>query len=182
MKLRNMFKDKKGVSPLIATVLLIAFAVALGAVVMNWGRGYVEDTAETAKERSDAELVCASEIDLGVVAIDGITQVCYNATGSSATVGTIELIIENQGKRTVQNISYRFYGSGSRAPVSGYVSNPQLTSKQAKWLNFTYNVTDYGTPVQVELMPMVRIGSEMATCSGSKLTFSDIDTCSIVWT
>lgn len=34
---------RKGVSPLIATVLLIAFAVALGAVVMNWGRTYLSE-------------------------------------------------------------------------------------------------------------------------------------------
>ncbi|MDP7623305.1 MAG: hypothetical protein QF436_04300, partial [Candidatus Woesearchaeota archaeon] len=30
--------NKRGVSPLIATVLLISFAVALGSVVLNWGR------------------------------------------------------------------------------------------------------------------------------------------------
>ena len=33
----EFFSSKKGVSPLIATILLIAFAVALGSVVMNWG-------------------------------------------------------------------------------------------------------------------------------------------------
>lgn len=32
----DFFHKKKGMSPLIATVLLIAFAVALGAMVMNW--------------------------------------------------------------------------------------------------------------------------------------------------
>ena len=35
--MRSMFASKKGLSPLIATILLIAFAVALGAVVMNLG-------------------------------------------------------------------------------------------------------------------------------------------------
>lgn len=34
----KIFSGKKGVSPIIATVLLIAFAVSLGAVVMNWGK------------------------------------------------------------------------------------------------------------------------------------------------
>ena len=36
--MQKIIKNKKGVSPLIATILLIAFAVALGAVVMSWGR------------------------------------------------------------------------------------------------------------------------------------------------
>ncbi len=39
----NKKVGKRGISPLIATVLLVAFAVALGAVVMNWAKG-VEDT------------------------------------------------------------------------------------------------------------------------------------------
>ena len=38
---------KKAVSPLIATVLLIAFAVALGAVVMNIPQGPDDGTPST---------------------------------------------------------------------------------------------------------------------------------------
>jgi len=34
-----VFSSKKAMSPLIATVLLIAFAVALGAMIMNWSAG-----------------------------------------------------------------------------------------------------------------------------------------------
>jgi len=47
--MQNLFLDKRvgkrGISPLIATVLLVAFAVSLGAVVMNWASG--ADEAET---------------------------------------------------------------------------------------------------------------------------------------
>jgi len=55
--------NKKAVSPLIATVLLIAFAVALGAVVMNWGRSYVETTAEYAERGSDIQILCSRDIN-----------------------------------------------------------------------------------------------------------------------
>ena len=68
--INGLFRSNKAVSPLIATVLLIAFAVALGAVVMNWGRGYVEDTANIARERSDTEVKCASDVDVSIVEID----------------------------------------------------------------------------------------------------------------
>ena len=80
---------KRGVSPLIATVLLIAFAVALGAVVMNWGRGYVEDTADDAREKSDRELVCASEIDLAAVDVDSVTQICYSENGADSNISMV---------------------------------------------------------------------------------------------
>ncbi len=35
---------KKGISPLIATVLLIAFAVALGAMIMNWSSNLLSES------------------------------------------------------------------------------------------------------------------------------------------
>lgn len=37
-----MFKKKKSISPLVATIILLAFAVALGSVVMSWGKGLIE--------------------------------------------------------------------------------------------------------------------------------------------
>jgi len=43
----GMFRNKKAVSPLVATVILIGFAVTLGAVIMNLGRNYVEKIPET---------------------------------------------------------------------------------------------------------------------------------------
>jgi len=45
----NKKVGKRGISPLIATVLLVAFAVALGAVVMNWAKG-VEETDTSASQ------------------------------------------------------------------------------------------------------------------------------------
>ena len=54
--------SKKAVSPLIATIILIAFAVALGAVVMNIGKGYVEDIPEPAGK--DTAAITCSGVDL----------------------------------------------------------------------------------------------------------------------
>lgn len=34
--------NKKALSPLVATLLLVIFAIALGSVVMSWGKEYVE--------------------------------------------------------------------------------------------------------------------------------------------
>ena len=41
-----MRKNKRGISPLIATVLLIGFTVALAAMVMTWGSGFIKKTTE----------------------------------------------------------------------------------------------------------------------------------------
>ncbi len=41
-----MFKNKRGISPLVATALLIIFAVSLGSITMAWGRGYIEEKGD----------------------------------------------------------------------------------------------------------------------------------------
>lgn len=50
--------NKKGISPLIATVLLIGFVVAVAAVVMLWGKGFVKERAEKEGALSQAQLEC----------------------------------------------------------------------------------------------------------------------------
>lgn len=51
----RILADRKGLSPLIATVLLIAFAVAIGTVIMNWGIGATtEGCGDVAVDFSDA--------------------------------------------------------------------------------------------------------------------------------
>jgi len=67
---RTKMINKRAVSPLIATVLLIAFAVALGAIVMNWGRGYVEDTQDFARESSEGQLTCSSDVQMDFTILD----------------------------------------------------------------------------------------------------------------
>lgn len=49
---------KRGISPLIATILLIGFAIAIAAVVFTWGRGYITETAEKEGSLSQAQLEC----------------------------------------------------------------------------------------------------------------------------
>ena len=38
--------NKKALSPLIATVLLVVFALIVGTATMNWGKNYVETAPE----------------------------------------------------------------------------------------------------------------------------------------
>lgn len=51
-------RGKKGISPLIATVLLIGFVVAVAAIVMVWGKGFIKERAEKEGALSQAQLEC----------------------------------------------------------------------------------------------------------------------------
>jgi flagellin-like protein len=37
---------KKGVSPVIATVLLVSIVIILGVIIFLWARGFVEESAQ----------------------------------------------------------------------------------------------------------------------------------------
>jgi flagellin-like protein len=179
-KLNKVFRTRKAVSPLIATVLLIAFAVALGAVVMNWGRGYVEDTANIARERSDTEVKCASEVDIDIVEIEGVPQICYNDTGS--TNNTVEFIIENKKAKTVETIQARLIGDATRVPLTIPLGdNANLSVNEAKYLNISFKETDYGIPQQIKLTPYIKVGGTEVGCAASSEISTNIKPCAEVW-
>jgi len=41
-----MLRNKRGLSPLAATSLLIVFALTLGVVIINFGESFIEETRE----------------------------------------------------------------------------------------------------------------------------------------
>lgn len=84
--------NDKGISPLIATVLLIGFVVALGSVVMLWGKGFVKEKTEKEGALSQAKLDC-----------EGINLKVIEASTSA-------VIVENRGTSTVNGFKVKYYG------------------------------------------------------------------------
>ena len=73
-----MIKNKKALSPLVATFLLVIFALVIGAITMNWGKAYVEKASvgeEGKKALESAVIISISDIDneLKMLQIDYIT-------------------------------------------------------------------------------------------------------------
>ena len=48
--MKKLLSDNKALSPLVATLLLLAFALVVGTVTMNWGKSYIENIGEPPKE------------------------------------------------------------------------------------------------------------------------------------
>lgn len=65
--------SKKGVSPLIATVLIIALTVALSVFLMNWAFGFFKERTTATSESTKDQLLCATGINFDVDC--GCTQV-----------------------------------------------------------------------------------------------------------
>ncbi len=85
----------KGVSPLIAAVLLIVFTVAIGAVVLNWMTEYTKGTTEKAGTDTSTTVECAKQIlDIVDVKIDNdgnVTVFLQNLGSADARITTVTL-------------------------------------------------------------------------------------------
>ena len=79
--------QKKGVSPLIAVVLLIVFTVAVSTMIMSWMNTYTKTTTTSASANTDTVITCSQQ----TVNIP-TTGVVYNSTGN------VVVNIENNGQ------------------------------------------------------------------------------------
>lgn len=172
--MKTKFFNKKGVSPLIATVLLIAFAVSLGVVVMNWGKDYVETTATQTKDNADTDLACHLDIDMGIKEIGKVKKICYNGSGR-----TIEMMLENSGRISVDGL--RIIAIDSDDKIDEHNNNTFAISAGSISPMYIYNYTDsLGTELQyLEIIPLIDVKgkSDPQPCLASSIKIEEITAC-----
>jgi flagellin-like protein len=152
-----IIKQKRGVSPLIATILLIAFAVALGAVVMSWGRS-VDISGE-----SDSIEKCA-ETSLKVDTIEGVPQVLYSGEGNN---GFVEFTIENNGNQDISGLIV--WVVGEKETMINDLGNIEIKIGYPLTKRLDYNFNKYGNIKKVKFIPKVSIDEEDITCAKNSL-------------
>ncbi len=180
---QSMVLNRKAVSPLIATVLLIAFAIALGAIVMNWGKSWVEEEMQSGQEEFYASKECDRDIQLGIKSIGNRPQLCYNHSGTSLT---IDFMIYNGGPRTVEGIRVIAYGSLGESNETSSSDGIESTAISPGGIlkstaTFTVDNSTFGTLAQVEFVAylntsgyaqawlctknaLIKTGTQLATC------------------
>jgi len=187
-----MVKGKKGVSPLIATVLLIAFAVALGAVVMNWGKSFTTETINYAETTSATSVGCTLDVSLTAVQIGGNPQICYNESEHR-----IDFIVRNNGNRDIDDIELQVITKvitviNESVNESGYeiYENASILESVLKrgrvarssWLwntSISNNETRNETFEQVIITPMIKINDVNTPCPNQNLAKDalELETC-----
>jgi flagellin-like protein len=138
---------KKGVSPLIATVLLLVLVVVIGAIVFTWMRGYVRESTETVTKKWDYQLRCdLATGSLAIIKIAGVERICYDNSSK-----TLIFSVENNMDMDVKALFVRIIDSSGEVSA-GYVANSSIAKGGAQ--TFTYPYEDkIQRPVQVMIMP-----------------------------
>ena len=83
---------KKGISPLIATVLIIGFVIVLAALVMQWGGGLFKSVQEETGKTSDLKITCSSGL-----------------TGLEISVDETAVTIDNKNNQALEGFMIRGY-------------------------------------------------------------------------
>ena len=149
----GILDSKKGVSPLIATILLIAFAVALGSVIMNWGLNL-----NLGKENDPC-----TKVELRIRAFDA-AEACYGGSGAN---GYINFVVDNTGSADINGLSIWIIGEkGTRLFDLDNIALKEglLYDKKDKEVSYDFNT--YGKIKQVQFIP--KAGPEVCTKNAAK--------------
>ena len=99
-KLMQFNLNKRGVSPLIATVLLIGFTIALAVVIMNWGLDFAKDITKGTSDKTKQALKCTNDLDFKIESVDCASNKVVIDNGRS-TVDVVKFIIQVHSGDTV---------------------------------------------------------------------------------
>ena len=98
---------KRGISPLIATILIIGFTIVLAALIMTWGMDLYKSIKEEQELKAETELICASKI-APVVKASCLKLLPY-----------IQAEIQNNGENDIEYFyGFAGCGEGGRKPSS----------------------------------------------------------------
>jgi len=150
---------KRGISPLVASVLLIGFVVILAAVVMNWGGSFIRNTTEQTGETSEAQLGCISNVNLEV------NNVCLLGK-------KIRFSINNKGEDTVDSFNFRVFNNNQvdlseGGSLTGFTAN----NYKANFSNLPKDIT------KLEIIPKININGDVVACPAQTVNVDNLDIC-----
>ncbi len=160
----KIFASKKGVSPLIATILLIAFAVALGSVVMNWGLNL---------NLGKSTDVCRN-VEIKIRNID-VAEACYGGFGQN---GYINFIIDNTGAADINGLAIWIIGDqGTRLFDFDNILIKKDSLYDKKDKEVSYDFTKYGNIKQVQFIPKIKTEQAIEICPKNAIKVEKIGVC-----
>jgi flagellin-like protein len=178
--------NKKAVSPLIATVLLVMIVVSIGAAVMVVIQGVYQEQEGTIQTQQQF-IKCGVDVETKILSTGNNFRVCLEnqSAAGDQNVGNFTVFIENSGIRDISDWRFRVIADNVYDQNGGYSSiDKGIVDK----FTFSFNVS--GDITQVVLMPQIP-GSQnnpIVTCSEPNLVWDSediegLDDCNdVTWT
>ncbi len=142
-KLPTLVSRKQGISPLIASVLVIGMVVATASIVFFWGKGFTEEIIQKEGAISGQRLNCATDVKINVVSESGSQLIVENA--GSGRIDAFSLVVNGVANEEVVPLD-----PGNTVPLSHIAT----------------------TGEKVDIIPKVKVGAGLfQPCSSQKVTY-----------
>jgi len=160
--------NRKAISPLLATVFLIAFAVSLAVVVINvmvipQPVGYNETTTEEQLSKR----LCLG-VDMNIVVLE-IPYICYNEIDESTS--SIAYVLKNIGDKDIVSLKVSIMGSAgsldSTIDVGSWSPGTTLDKRKDQII---YKRAEIGEVIDVTIIPVIRSGGKEIVCSSYSIS------------
>lgn len=89
--------NKKGISPFISIILIVALVVAVGVMVVTWSENLTKKTTEDTESKIIQETECKIATDLALWINEGYQQICLDGDD-------LKFVLENKGANEITNV------------------------------------------------------------------------------
>ncbi len=152
----------KGISPLIAAVLLIAFTVAIATLIMGWFSTLTRSTTTTVSNKTTEAVACSN----AQISIEDV----YITAGSLAT-GSARVIVKNTGFTMLAINSAQLYNTTGHNFSTGFSSVSSFSAGSIQ----TISLTNVSVPTCPTTFSKAIVTSN---CGGISDTFDGTPKCS----
>jgi len=166
-----VFNSKKGLSPLIAAVLLIVVVVGIGAVVTGIVREQVTHDKQTI-ERSSTDIQCTTEVRIEVPTYLDDFMICLGADYVNVTM-------ENTGALEIDDFQLKVFGDAGFAENSSFNDSVLGIGQVFSNTMAYFDNSNVGNVIDIVIIPKKKVTgqSNKIFCSEASLKFSNIETC-----
>jgi len=160
LKMKKRKISKKGISPMIATILLIGFVIAIILLIILWGKNYIEELAEKRGLLAEKQQEC-TKID--IVAVK--KAICKGKH--------IEVVLRNKKDLTINKLIFRING---RSWSETFESTDRLGSLETKLYegDFPENAKEgisCDTIASLDVIPHLKVAlGHYVPCSKQKIS------------
>lgn len=151
--------NKTGITPLMAALLLISFAIALGVMIMNFGRAQVE-----------SEAACPINIEMRLASIGGEEQLCYDSDKKE-----LAFTVENGVNIDVEGLIVNVIGMQK---AETFEINDAKMGKAGVYLSrIAYDKSASGDIRQIKISPKVLLYDNEEICTDQAIVFEGVASC-----
>ena len=154
---RRFSQGRRGVAVWISWVLLVAFSVLIGSIVLNFTRSHTTSTVDDLTEKGEILTLCQ---ETGL-AVNGYCQ----------KTQTLNINVTNNNNRKIEAIMVRGFDIYNNP--QGGERNASLEPGKTK----SVSVVKQGVLKRAEVMPMIIVGKKRIICQSRKITLEPVDFC-----